>query len=62
LKTIAGNASLEFALRDDLFLSLNSSYQNQQQSDFSYGGLQVNRFSVYAGLQYVWPSRRRGDY
>jgi hypothetical protein len=62
LKTLAGNASLEFALRNDLFLSLNSSYQNQQQSNFSYGGLQVNRFSAYVSLQYVWPSRRRSDY
>jgi hypothetical protein len=62
LKTIAGNAGLEFALRNDLSLSLNSSYQNQQQHNFSYGYLQVNRFSAYISLQYVWPSRRRSDY
>ncbi len=62
IKTLAGNASLEFALRNDFFLSLNSSYQNQQQLHFSYGGLHVNRLSVYAGLQYVWPPRQRGDY
>jgi hypothetical protein len=62
IKTLAGNAGLEYSVRNDLFLSFNASYQNQRQLNFYYGRLQVNRFSAYAGLQYVWPSRRRSDY
>jgi hypothetical protein len=61
LKTLTGTGSLEFALRNDLFLSLNGSYQDQRELNFSYGNLNVNRLSVYVGLQYVWPSRQRGD-
>ncbi len=62
LKTFSGGGGFEFVLLRDLFLSVNSFYQNQQARNFSVDGLGLNRFSAYAGLQYVWPSRKRSDY
>ena len=59
LETFSGGGGLEFALRRNLSLTMNASYQNQQESDFSVQGLDLNRFGGYIGLQYVWPSRRR---
>jgi hypothetical protein len=58
INTIAGGGSLEFALRRDLSLSLNSYYENQRAHNFSVQGLNLSRLSAYLGLQYVWPSRR----
>jgi hypothetical protein len=62
LTTLSGGGGFEFALRRDLILTLNSYYQNQKEDRFSYEGLGLNRISAYVGLQYVWPSRTRGDY
>ena len=59
LETFSGGGGLEFALRRDLFLTLNTYFQNQQTRNFSVDGLGLNRLTAYAGLQYVWPAGRR---
>jgi hypothetical protein len=62
LKTYAGGGGFEFALRRDLFLTMAGFLQNQREFNTPVYGLGLNRITAYAGLQYVWPSRRRGDY
>lgn len=62
LETLGGGGGLNFALRRDLFLTTNSYYQNQRTHNFSLQGLSLSRFTAYLGLQYVWPSLRRGNY
>jgi hypothetical protein len=62
LETLSGGGGLQFALQRNLSASVNGFYQDQRSHDFSIQGLGLSRFSAYAGLQYVWPSRRRADY
>jgi hypothetical protein len=64
LKTYAGGAGFEFAVRQNLFLTLSSFLQNQRESNVpaSGYGLGLNRLTAYVGLQYVWPKRKRADY
>jgi hypothetical protein len=57
LKTFSGGGGLEFALMKNISLTMNAFYQNQQPQDFSVEGLELNRFSGYVGIQYVWPGR-----
>jgi hypothetical protein len=59
LRTLTGSATLGFAVLPELILSLNGTYQNQKDLNSQNPNLHLNRLSVYAGLQYVWPSRRR---
>jgi hypothetical protein len=61
LETLSGGGGLEFSLRRDLVMTMNASYQNQKTRSFSVEGLGLNRFSVYLGLQYMWPARRRSE-
>jgi hypothetical protein len=62
LETFSGGGGLQFALRRDLVASVNSYYQNQRTHSFSVQGLELNRFSAYVGLQYMWPSIKREGY
>jgi hypothetical protein len=62
LETFSGGGGLEFALRRDLFLGVNAYYQNQHEEQFSVGSLGLNRLTAYAGIQYVWPAKRRSGY
>jgi hypothetical protein len=62
LETFSGGGGLQFALRRNLVASISSYYQNQRTHDFSVQGLGLNRFSAYVGLQYMWPSLKRGGY
>jgi hypothetical protein len=62
LETFSGGGGLEFSLSRALFMNMDCFYQNQRSHDFSIEGLGLNRLTAYVGLQYVWPSRRRGDY
>jgi len=62
LKTFTGGGGFEFALHHNLFLTISGFLENQRESDTPIHGLGLNRITTYAGLQYVWPSRRRGDY
>ncbi len=58
LKTFSGGGGFDFALRRDLTMTTRAYYQNQHSEDFSIGGLELNRFTAYIGLQYMWPSRK----
>ncbi len=62
LKTLSGGGGFEFALRHDLFVTINGYYQNQRTQDFSIEGLRLSRLTAFLGLQYVWPQRKRSDY
>jgi hypothetical protein len=62
LETLSGGGGLEFALRRNLSMTLNAFYQDQRTDRFSIEGLELNRFTGYLGIQYVWPSRRRSEY
>jgi hypothetical protein len=59
LENLAAGGGLEFLLRRDLIMTLNAYYQNQKTRDFSVEGLDLNRFTGFLGIQYVWPARRR---
>jgi hypothetical protein len=59
LETLSVGGGFQFALLPSLIVSTSGSYQKQQTDRFSVQGLNLNRFSIYVGLQYVWPSLRR---
>jgi hypothetical protein len=59
LETFSGGGGLDFSLRRDLFLTSRAYYQDQRTQNFSISGLDMDRFTAYLGLQYVWPARKR---
>jgi hypothetical protein len=62
LETLSGGGGLQFALTKNFVASVNGAYQDQRSHQFSVQGLDINRFTVSAGLTYMWPSRKSTGY
>jgi hypothetical protein len=61
LTAYQGQASMECLLVSGLAASVNYSYRYQKNSISALGGIpHSERQTISAGLQYTWPSRRRG--
>jgi hypothetical protein len=59
LKSYRGRAQLQYALRSDLFASINYGYQHQKSTTAALRGIPYfNRSMISVSLQYAWPSRR----
>jgi hypothetical protein len=58
LQTLSMGGGVQLAATRNIIVSVNSYYQNQKTREFSVQGLELNRLSIYAGLQFVWPSLR----
>jgi hypothetical protein len=62
LRTFSGSCGLDIPILRQLIAGISAVYQNQQSQNFSVQGLQLSRFTVSAGIQYLWPSiKRTGD-
>ena len=60
LDTRSGSARIEWTLRPNVIMSANYNYQNQKNNiDELSDVLDINRSTVYVGVQYQWPSFKR---
>jgi hypothetical protein len=59
LETLSVGGGLQFELRRDLFASVNGFAQHQNTHNSALQGLDLDRYSAYVGIQYVWPALKR---
>lgn len=59
LETVSVGGGLQVELRRDLFASVNSFIQHQETHNSALQGLNLDRYSAFVGIQYVWPALKR---
>ncbi len=54
-----GGSRMEFAVTSNLVASVGATYWNQRQSQLAFALASLERYSVYGGIQFLWPGARR---
>ena len=61
IEQFTGGGGLEFALSNNIFVTLNGYYQKQQTYGYSIEDTSFGRVTAFMGFNYVWPSWKRGE-